>query len=297
MDGRVPVNWLRAFEVAARHLSLSGAATELSVTPAAVSQQVRLLEHRLGQQLFVRHARGLRLTLAGEALAPACRDSFERLEVALSELFGNRRRQQLVVRVALGFVRQALLDRLAEFSRRHRDVPLRIVASVWDANPVDANVDLDIRLASGPVVGRESHRLTEDRVFPVCAPAFAMRVGRIRSLSDLLQVPLIGTIGFAEGWKQWFAAAGVAQEPTASIEFDSMRLALEMATLGHGVALARSSYVEDLLRTRQLKRVLDLELAASDNVFLTHARQLEADAPAARLRDWLLAGPRQRSRR
>lgn len=71
---KTPVNWLRAFEVAARHLSLSAAALELSVTPAAVSQQVRLLEQRLGEKLFVRHARGLRLTPAGEALVPACRD-------------------------------------------------------------------------------------------------------------------------------------------------------------------------------------------------------------------------------
>ena len=70
---RTPVNWLRAFEVAARHLSFSAAAIELNVTPAAVSQQVRLLEHRLGEPLFRRHARGLRLTRAGETLVPACR--------------------------------------------------------------------------------------------------------------------------------------------------------------------------------------------------------------------------------
>ena len=67
---RTPVNWLRAFEVAARHLSFSAAASELNVTPAAVSQQVRLLEHRLGEQLFLRHARGLRLTRAGKPWCP-----------------------------------------------------------------------------------------------------------------------------------------------------------------------------------------------------------------------------------
>src|SRR5881398_1604281 len=72
-NGKTPVNWLRSFEVAARHLSLSAAASELNVTPAAVSQQVRLLELRLGEKLFVRHARGLRLTLAGEALVPVGR--------------------------------------------------------------------------------------------------------------------------------------------------------------------------------------------------------------------------------
>src|SRR5437762_13631884 len=97
-NGKTPVNWLRTFEVAARHLSLSAAASELNVTPAAVSQQVRLLEFRLGEKLFVRHARGLRLTLAGEALVPVCRESFERLDTALAELFGDRGKQQLVIR-------------------------------------------------------------------------------------------------------------------------------------------------------------------------------------------------------
>src|SRR5829696_4176602 len=118
---RTPINWLRAFDVAARHLSLSAAAAELNVTPAAVSQQVRLLEHRLGEPLFVRHARGLRLTLAGEALVPACRESFERLDATLAELFGNRKSDQLVIRVALGFARQWLLDNLAAFATRHPD--------------------------------------------------------------------------------------------------------------------------------------------------------------------------------
>src|SRR5215212_11974997 len=110
---KIPVNWLRAFDVAARHLSLSAAAVELHVTPAAVSQQVRLLEQRLGEPLFVRHARGLRLTLAGEALVPACRESFERLDSTLAELFGNRNKHQLVIRVSLGFARRSLLDNLA----------------------------------------------------------------------------------------------------------------------------------------------------------------------------------------
>src|SRR2546430_10826803 len=124
-NGKTPVNWLRSFEVAARHLSLSAAASELNVTPAAVSQQVRLLELRLGEKLFVRHARGLRLTLAGEALVPVCRESFERLDTALAELFGDRGKQQLVIRVSLGFARQWLLARLAGLAREPPAISVR----------------------------------------------------------------------------------------------------------------------------------------------------------------------------
>jgi LysR family transcriptional regulator, glycine cleavage system transcriptional activator len=285
---RTPVNWLRAFEVAARHLSLSAAAQELSVTTAAVSQQVRLLEQRLGVPLFVRHSRGLRLTGAGEALVPACRDSFGRLDAALAELFGQRGKNQLVIRVALGFARQWLFDKLASFSGEHPDIRVRVVASIWAGQPLDASIDVDIRIASGPVAEAESHQLTRDEIFPVYSPRLMTRGSRLRRPSDLLSQPLLATIGFAQGWREWFQAAKVKDAfPAPRLEFDSMRLTLETAALGHGVALARTSYSEDLLRTRQLRRLFDVRMLASDNLYLALARGTAADTPAALFRDWL----------
>ncbi len=295
---RTPVNWLRAFEVAARHLSFSAAASELNVTPAAVSQQVRLLEQRLGEQLFLRHARGLRLTRAGETLVPACRESFERLDGALAELFGSRRRDRLVIRVALGFARQWLLGNLAAFAQAHPDIPIRLVATVWAGEPLDASVDLDIRLALSPVRGMACHRLTQDEIFPVCSPELASGAPRIRQPVDLRHHARLHTIGFAQGWPHWFAAAGIEPERAErGVEFDSMRLALDMAALGHGVALARSSYADELLRTRRLKALFDVRLKARDNVYLTHAHGLDPASPAALFRDWILARPASRPRR
>jgi LysR family glycine cleavage system transcriptional activator len=286
---KTPVNWLRAFDVAARHLSLSSAAQELNVTTAAVSQQIRLLEQRLGAVLFVRHSRGLRLTRAGEALVPACRDSFGRLDSALAELFGQRGKNQLVVRVALGFARSWLLDELAAFSRQHVDLNLRVVVSVWANQPLDSGIDVDICVASGPISGAESHRLTQDEIFPVCSPRMAGRRSRMRQPTDLTAGPLLATIGFSQGWKDWFRAAKVKEAvPKAHLEFDSMRLALEASALGHGIALARTSYAEDLLRSRQLRRLFDVRLIASDDIYLALARGTPADAPAAILRNWLL---------
>jgi len=291
-NGKTPVNWLRTFEVAARHLSLSAAASELNVTPAAVSQQVRLLELRLGEKLFVRHARGLRLTLAGEALVPVCRESFERLDTALAELFGDRGKQQLVIRVSLGFARQWLLERLAGFARKHPEIPIRLVTTVWAGEPLDSSVDVDIRLTAGPIPGMQSHQLTHDAVFPVCSPGLAKAPPRLRRPSDLRHRSLLTTIGFAEGWRHWFAAAGIDPEPSATrLEFDSMRLALEMAALGHGVALARSSYAEDLLRAGRVKPLFNVRISASDNVYMTLARGLEGSSPAVQFRDWILGKP------
>lgn len=287
---KIPLNWLRAFEVAARHLSLSAAAEELHITPAAISQQVRLLEHYLGAPLFVRHARGLRLTPAGESLLPACRESFGRLEGVIAEQFGRRGPNRLVVRVALGFAREWLLDRVARFSAQHPDLQLRIIASVWTREPVDDTVDVDIRLDSGPLPARESHALTRDELFPVCSPELLRRSPRLRRLDQLGSQTLLSTIGFAEGWNQWLQRANLSTMATQSrIEFDSMRLALETAALGHGVALARTSYARDLLKSGQLRRLFAVSLPTSDNIYLTHARGLESGAPAAVFRDWILA--------
>src|SRR3569833_1353073 len=272
---RTPVNWLRAFEVAARHLSLSAAAQELSVTTAAVSQQVRLLEQRLGVPLFVRHSRGLRLTRAGEALVPACRDSFGRLDAALAELFGQRGKNQLVVRVALGFARQWLFDRLASFSLQQPHIRVRVVASIWAGQPLDSTVDVDIRLGSAPVMGAETYQLTRDEVFPVCHPRLAARGSRLRHPSDLRGRALLATIGFAQGWREWFQAA---------------KLMDAMAAAGHGIALARTRYAEDLMRTHQLKRLFDVRMPATDNLYLAVARGTPGDSPAALFRDWLVTG-------
>lgn len=295
---RTPVNWLRAFEVAARRLSFSAAAQELHVTPSAVSQQVRLLEDRLGKELFQRHARGLRLTVAGEALVPVCRESFARLEGTLQELFGDRSGERLVVRVTAGFARSWLLRQLAGFSRAHPEVPIRLVASIWAGEPLDPDVDLDIRLGSAPVAGLQSHRLTQDELFPVCAPGLLRRATRSGRAFDLERQPLLHTIGFAQGWSHWLAAAGIVRLPRpADIEFDSMLLSLEMAALGEGVALARSSFAADLLQAGRLVLPFPRRLPASDNLYLVHEAGLRAASPAALFRDWLLREAPVKARR
>jgi LysR family transcriptional regulator, glycine cleavage system transcriptional activator len=290
---KAPINWLRVFEVAARHLSFTAAAEELRVTPSAVSQQVRLLEHRLGHALFQRLPRGLRLTVAGEALVPVCRESFERLDAALLELFGDRKGDRLIVRVAAGFACHWLLSRLADFSTRHPNIPLRIVASIWAGEPLDPNVEIDIRLGSGPVQGMTCIQLTEDEVFPVCSP----RLMRGRKPPDLAGAPLLHTIGFAQGWGEWLEQVGFQQRTSVrEIEFDSVLLSLEMAALGHGIALGRTSFAEDLLRTKRLVAPFRARLKAIDNVYLVHAPGLAPRSPAGIFKEWLLRAAPKRAR-
>jgi len=289
-DTNTPLNWLRAFEVSARHLNLSAAAREMHVTPAAISQQVRLLEHRVGVALFERNARGVRLTRAGESLLPVCRESFERMDAALLELFGKRKGNRLVVRVLLGFARTWLLDAIAGFAELHPDIPVRLVASVWPGEPLDTSVDVDLRLASSPPKRLEAHQLTHDRLFPVCEPGLARRLQRNHKVIDWSGQTLLHTIGFAQGWRQWMAESRIKRKTLATdLEFDSTQLCLEAASLGHGIALARSSFVTDYLVGKRLVALRGASLDARDNVFLTVAMGLHAQAPAAVFRDYLLS--------
>lgn len=289
-DTNTPLNWLRAFEVSARHLNISAAARELHVTPAAISQQVRLLEHRVGVALFERNARGVRLTRAGESLLPVCRESFERMDAALLELFGKRKGNRLVVRVLLGFARTWLLNAVAGFTALHPDIPIRLVASVWSGEPLDASVDVDLRLASSSPKGLEAHQLTHDAIFPVCEPSLARRLQRNDKAMDWSSQTLLHTIGFAQGWQHWMAESQIKRKTQATdIEFDSAQLCLEAASLGHGIALARSSFVSDYLDSKRLVALRGASLEAKDNVFLTVALGLSAQAPAAVFRDYLLS--------
>jgi len=289
-DSNTPLNWLRAFEVSARHLNLSAAARELHVTPAAISQQVRLLEHRVGVALFERNARGVRLTRAGESLLPVCRESFERMDAALLELFGKRKGNRLVVRVLLGFARTWMLNAVAGFTALHPDIPVRLVASVWPGEPLDASVDVDLRLASSPPKGLDVHQLTHDCIFPVCAPSLALGLEGRKEAMDWSGQTLLHSIGFAQGWQQWFSASQVKRKTQATdIEFDSAQLCLEAASLGHGIALARSSFVTDYLDSKRLVALPEASLEAKDNVFLAVGLGLSAQAPAAVFRDYLLS--------
>ena len=168
-----PAQALHAFEAAARHMSFTEAARELGVTQAAISQRIRLLEHRLGQPLFLRHPRGLELTDAGRALVPAVHDAFERLTSGIAEVFGAPADAPLTVRMTPGFAAHWLAPRLPAFQAAYPEVTLRVSSAVWRSDFDLEAVDIEIRYGRGDWDGVECERLTRERLTPVCAPSIA----------------------------------------------------------------------------------------------------------------------------
>ncbi len=140
-----PLNALRAFEAAARHLSLTRAAVELNVTPGALSHQIRGLEDHLGLKLFDRGVRSMALTAAGKALHPGLQAGFLHIRDALAGLNRFSDTRVLVISTSPGFTSKWLAPRLYRFSLAHPDIDVRVSSSINNANFTTDGVDAAIR--------------------------------------------------------------------------------------------------------------------------------------------------------
>lgn len=283
-----PAQTLHAFDAAARHMSFTEAARELGITQAAVSQRIRLLEHRLGQPLFVRQPRGLALTDAGRALLPAVNDAFERLTSGIGEVFGAPRDAPLTVRTTPSFAAHWLAPRLNAFQALHPGIPLRLTSAVWPSEFDLAGVDIEVRYGHGGWDGVEHQRLTRERLAPVCAPGIVRELGVV---GDLAGRVLIHAVGFEAGWGQWLAKAGTEDilDRTRSLHCDTMAVSLEFAMRGAGVALGRSGFIDCLLNEGRLAVPFDLWLETDEAFYLARIAGREPRPEAEAFWAWMTA--------
>jgi LysR family transcriptional regulator, glycine cleavage system transcriptional activator len=282
-----PLQWLRAFEVSARHLSFTSAAGELGLSQAAVSKQIKLLELKLGEPLFHRYPRSLGLTKAGEAFLPKVQDAFERLGAGASEVFGPRRSDVLTIRCAVGFAVNWLAPRLPDFLGRHPDIALRLLSSVWNDDAASEAFDLDIRYGDGNWPGVKSVPLTHERLQPVCSPAL-IEEAKLRRPADLKEQKLIHVLGYKEGWALWLKSVGVSPPPTnMGLQCDTSLIAFELAAHGIGVALGRTSMVERELASGRLIAPFDLTVPVEEGFHLVMPEHATGNAQAVAFRGWI----------
>lgn len=284
MHNLPPLSWLRAFEAAARHLSFTQAAEELLLTQAAISKQVKLLEHHLHESLFERRPRSLVLTKVGAAYLPKVQDAFDRLTAGTQEVFGNRRTQVLTLRAPIGFAVNWIASRLPHFLQAHPKVPLRIVSSIWSEE--DVQYDLDIRYGTGHWRGFHANQLSWEVIEPLCLPHVA---ARLSSPDDLAAERLLHVLGYKEGWGTWLAAAGATKVNAGSgAHFDTSLMAFEVAAAGGGIALGRSSMAARELAAGRLVRPFGLAVPVSEAFYLLTPQTGAVHPDAALLRAWLL---------
>jgi LysR family glycine cleavage system transcriptional activator len=287
---RLPhLTWLRAFEASARHLSFTNAAQELNLTQAAISKQVKLLEHYLREPLFERKPRSLVLTKVGAAYLPKVRDGFERLAAGTEEVFGLRRSEVLTVRAPVGYSVNWIAPRLQGFFHHHPDINLRLVSSVWGDQFDNERFDLDIQYGTGHWPGYKADRLTWEVIKPVCAPSLLYGKNAIRKPADLAHHRLLHVLGYEEGWADWLRFAKTnGINSGQGLQFDTSLLAFEFAAHGGGVALARSSMFSIEIERGRLVEPFSIEAPLHEAFHLISPETGRDHPDAQKFREWLL---------
>lgn len=240
-----PLNALRAFEAAARHLSFTRAADELGVTQAAISHQVKALEERLEVRLFERHGRGLWLTEEGEIYLPFLRQAFDLIADGTDLIRSHDAHGPLAVTMLPTFAVRWFIPRLSGFQKRHPDIEVRIATSERNVDFAREDVDCGIRYGKGEWPGLEAVKLFEDRYIAVCSPELMTGKHPLRKPEDLKHHTLIHDQE-DEDWRFWLTALHVRGIDSAKgLFFDSHELAIEAAAAGLGVALTSRIIIQD----------------------------------------------------
>ncbi|MFP2904436.1 transcriptional regulator GcvA [Pyxidicoccus sp. 3LFB2] len=279
-----PLGALRAFEAGARHLSFTRAATELYVTQAAISHQVRQLEDWLGVSLFERRGHALKLTAKGAAYLRELTPAFERMAEATARLYEGAQ-GPLRLTVLPSFASCWLLPRLEDFRQRHPDIELHLTSSaeLWDF--LDDRFDVGIRSGLGRWTGLKAEQLATEALSPVCSPALAKK---LRSPADLKKVRLLHDTP-KDGWRRWLEAAGVeGVDAEAGPSFNDAGLVLQAAAQGQGVALGRLTLASAALASGRLVQPFETRLPNDFSYWLVHPRPLAGRRDVVAFKTWLL---------
>jgi LysR family glycine cleavage system transcriptional activator len=292
-----PLNAVRAFEAAARHLSFTKAAEELNVTQAAVSHQVKALEERLQVPLFRRLNRGLVLTGAGASYLRELEDILDRLEQATQRLRASEATGVLTVSTSTSFAAKWLVPRLQRFRERRPDIDVRIDADDALTDFRRDDVDLAIRYGRGTYPGLSSVLLLQDIVFPVCSPKLLEGPHPLREPSDLKHHTLLHDKDVVEDWLTWLRTAGVTGvDPARGPTFSHSAMLIEAAIAGQGVALGRRSMVARDLREGRLVQPFPLSLEAQFCYWIVCPESNAEKPKIAEFRTWLLEEAASESR-
>lgn len=279
---QLPLNALRAFEAAARHLSFTRAGLELNVSQGAVSHQVASLERRLGVPLFRRLPRGLALTDEGLALVPVLGEAFDRIGATLDRYEGGRMREVLTVGVVGTFATGWLLPRLEAFHRAHPEVDLRLMTNNNRVDLAGEGLDYAIRFGDGAWHATHAVPLIEAPLSPLCAPAIA---ARLTTSADLARETLLRSYR-ADEWPRWFEEAGAPCPRLTGPVFDSSALMIAAALAGHGVALAPPAMFEADLAAERLVQPFATEVELG-RYWLTRLNSKRESAAMQAFATWL----------
>ena len=291
-----PLSALRAFEAAARHLSLTLAARELNVTAGALSHQIRGLEDFLGMKLFERRVRAIALTTPGKQLYPGLQTGFAHIREAIEGLDTPHAAHVLVVSTSPGLTSKWLAPRLYRFGAAFPDIDVRISSTSANANFATDGIDLAVRnmpVDPPPDPALAFEKLTDITYVPVCSPRLLEKYGPTKNAQALARLPLIHdelltARGASPNWSDWFKAAGVANvDLRRGLRFSSADHALDAAGEEAGVLLTLDILAYDGLRTGRLVIPVKFALPAGRTFSLVWAKGRKPGPAAESFRRWI----------
>jgi DNA-binding transcriptional LysR family regulator len=287
-----PLDLIQGFEAAARNLSFTKAAEELSITQSAVSRQIKALEEHLGVALFERRHRALALSAAGRTLYAAATALLQRLQETTDGLQAEAASPQLTVTTTSGFASLWLIPRLKGFTARNPDVDVRISATYKAINLERSLIDVAVRYAREENAPAGAVRLFGEELIPVCSPAL-LKAGPhpLTALADLSHHALLRmeeSGGFFD-WETWLAAQGYADfKPAASLRFDSYEQMIEAALSGQGVAMGIERLVRGLMEEGRLVAPFAKSVVGGRAYFVIRSALTGERPHVAAFIDWLV---------
>lgn len=283
-----PLAAIRVFEAAARLLSFTKAASELGMTQAAVSYQIKVLEERVGTPLFLRRPREVALTEAGQRLAPEVSRSFDILRDAFAEL-GQGGGGTLIVNTMHTFAAQWLAPRLGIFQLRHPDIGVRLETTQRLVDFAREEVDVVIRAGKGQWSGLTAIKLLDVRFTPMLSPELAASIGGIREPADILKLPLLDSQD--PWWIAWLDAYGLphdvlARQTTPSMNLQTFDAIAAMA--GQGVTLLTPEYFQRELAEGRLIQPFERIIDEGTGYWLAYPESRRNVRKIKAFRDWIV---------
>ena len=293
----LPFKALRAFEAAARHSSVSGAARELSVTHSAISHQLKLLEAQLGIRLFERTNRGLQITAAGELLLPVLSDSFDRINDTLSHLQQERgsglSSDIINVTSTPSFASKWLVPRLASWYAEPAASRIHLIPSLDYLDLSEGKIDFAIRCGIPPWKDCSADLLMPIHLLPVCSPDYAARSGALQQPADALEHNLIhadiGEQAPGQEWRDWLQGCGVVcPEQLDGLSLKDPALAMQAAADGLGLAIGYLELVDLDLHSGRLVCASAQRVKHEYSYYLVQRSSRQLNSNQARFHEWLL---------
>lgn len=288
-----PLNSMRAFEAAARHSSFTRAADELCVTPAAISQQIKILEDYLQVRFFNRTNKGISMTEAGNTYYPLVSEGFQMLARATGRLQSFKSSDQLNVSILPSLASQWLGRHLFDWCAQYPRINVTVQATHTEEDLDKSEFDLRITYGEKTYQNTVCERLITDSVSPVCSPEILNGPAPLNSPADLKNFRLLhidwgSAFDTLPSWKEWLSAADaepfdIGRGPA----FNLSSLAIQAAVKGEGIALGQNLMVRDEVEAGLLVKPFDLSLPLREAYYVIYTERMLSKPGAETFLNWL----------